>query len=748
MDINIHYARNQLYKALESNCQDADSKDQSEKRIAQWIDVINGIENDTLKIGSRKPAKYPVWVTPEVVRGGFATGRAMADAPFSDEERERLVALAPNAPANRESLFAVMLSDSGLAWLRETLASRRYKIEYPEDSALLVIAWLFENGGANEAMAIVEEIAPYAPTLRFLPKGAAEPVRRTELVHRLSSNEARVKLGEYSSSNINIEVQKEAVSVWIPYMDRLVAHWLALFGGNADEPPRVLPDLPSGWITGAKILAEEYEKLKERRSLCKKYHKPKENLQILLSATRDFLQNGPTAAGLSRAGHVVRCYVKAHGAPGDARHAKTRGEQSRTASMPGYRRIARALFRRLPETDEGIENVDELLGTVSADELSDAETQYAAREIPEIMRKIVRKATAAPLAELIRRGIVPSAEVVASLASQITSMEISRSLADENAALLIAETYKAFFRRRSLLLFDFLSQIRCAELPWVKPLLSEQCGEYGISAALRLAGYSLDFFPGVILPNTLVNQLNELYDMSGRGRPFTSELAADIFMGSFSPAFGNAALTAANLLRGSLYEKYYGLDYGAFMECAADSLRDGMRNRHRKKVLTAIFERALRESRRHGPARTLNYVVDNGMSIELAQIYTTHNLAALVAEGVKLEHSHEELALMACEHSLRLIKKALRPHARNVLRLVKNAAYAWRQSLFFLSLVPHEALDTFFSEAENLSASWLGAEITAQLFTGARIAANGGSPEKEGYRPFWGWVSEHPWFIR
>jgi hypothetical protein len=325
-------------------------------------------------------------------------------------------------------------------------------------------------------------------------------------------------------------------------------------------------------------------------------------------------------------------------------------------------------------------------------------------------------------------------------------MEIARSCADENAALLLAEIYKAFFRRRSLLLFDLQSQERYDELPWVKPLLSERHGECGVAAALRLAGYSLDFFPGVILPNTLVNQLNALYDTGGGGRPFMPELAADIFMGRFTSKFGKAALAAANLLRGSLYERYYGLDYAVFGERAAGSPGGDTARSGGKEDAAAILERVVREYARPDAERR-DYAVSNGISIELAQIYTTHNLATLVAEGVKLEHSHEELALMACEHSLRLIKQALGPNARNVLSIAKNAAYAWRQSLFFMSLAPSEAADSFMSEAENLSASRLGAEITARLFAGLRIAANGGFPIKEGYRPFLGWTSERPWFL-
>ncbi|MDR1137970.1 MAG: hypothetical protein LBK91_06570 [Synergistaceae bacterium] len=771
MDIDIHYARNELRKALRlrNRRKDADSIARAEKRIALWNAVVEGIGNGVRETSSPMAEKYPFWVTRKARMNGSATGWAAADVPFSDEERERLAVLAPYAHASRESLFAALLSDSGLAWLRETLASREYKIEYPEDAALFVIAWLLENGQTDEALSLVKEIAPYAHILRFLPKSADRAVRAAELVHRFSSNEVRAELGRESYfADCNIDMRREALSVWIPYMDRLVAHWLALFDGNTDGAPRVPPDLPFGWLDGAKALADQYETLKERRPFCSKYHNSKENLQILLSATRDFLQNGPSASNLSRVGHVVRCYVKAHGAPGDARHAKTREEQSRTASMPGYELIALALALRLPQTDEGIENVGEFLDPISGAELGGAAAQCAPYEIPESIRKVVRKATAAPLPELIRQGIVPSPDMLELFVPQVKSMEVFRSYADENIALLVAETHKAF-SRRPMPSYTQPPKGEYNDLPWVKSLRRERRGEYGVAAALRLAGYSIDFFPGVILPNTLIGHLVDLYDMSGGKPPFITYSSRNIFIVGFTPKFCEAVLAAANLLHGSLYEKYYGLDYAALKEHTSDSLSAST-------DLTAMFERTLREcatdmTATFEPAvqeymmkletvfEPYSWYGDNKlwihirlyeMSVELAHIYTAHNLAALVAEGVKTEHSYEELAFMACEYSLRLLKKSLGPNARVIWRLTKNAAYAWRQSLFFISLTPRETVDTFLSRFENLSASWLGPEITSQLFTGLRAAANGDSPEKGKHCPFVGWTSDHPrpWYAR
>jgi hypothetical protein len=73
------------------------------------------------------------------------------------------------------------------------------------------------------------------------------------------------------------------------------------------------------------------------------------------------------------------------------------------------------------------------------------------------------------------------------------------------------------------------------------------------------------------------------------------------------------------------------------------------------------------------------------MVIEQAQILTTHNLAALVHPiGVNPPVGWPELARRAfaatCRHIVRL------QHNPTPLRGIKDAAYAWRQMLFFMAM--------------------------------------------------------------
>ena len=82
----------------------------------------------------------------------------------------------------------------------------------------------------------------------------------------------------------------------------------------------------------------------------------------------------------------------------------------------------------------------------------------------------------------------------------------------------------------------------------------------------------------------------------------------------------------------------------------------------------------------------------NGMIIEQQQILTTQNLAALLAGLGLTDAIRFRLGEMAryCFHWIceRQQMKIDRWHAR--LIMVKNTAYAWRQMIFFLSLLPKE----------------------------------------------------------
>ncbi len=70
------YAYGQLRRALRHAGADS-------ARADRWRAVLDGMADGTLSIGSRTPvADTPAWVTLEVLHGGFASGRYLAEAPL------------------------------------------------------------------------------------------------------------------------------------------------------------------------------------------------------------------------------------------------------------------------------------------------------------------------------------------------------------------------------------------------------------------------------------------------------------------------------------------------------------------------------------------------------------------------------------------------------------------------------------------------------------------------------------------
>ena len=120
--------------------------------MAFWKTMHGG-----MAVGTRRPTAYPEWVTLEVAEGGFATGRPLAKH------------------AEGEVSSADFVAHGGLETLVEMLDSGRYRLDQPENAALLVIVWLLRQGRSEEATALFGEIAPYMDELRFYPHATAEP---------------------------------------------------------------------------------------------------------------------------------------------------------------------------------------------------------------------------------------------------------------------------------------------------------------------------------------------------------------------------------------------------------------------------------------------------------------------------------------------------------------------------------------------------------------------------------------------
>ncbi|MDP9793226.1 hypothetical protein J2S43_001738 [Catenuloplanes nepalensis] len=621
--VSAGYATGQLAAAFVTAAthEDPATRRRAEERVRRWSLVLSGGHAH----GSRTPVKrFPAWVTLDVMRGGFATGEPAAGGPLRPHEARF---------GSRAAAFAHYLTDAGLAELHALLDSGDYRIDVPEQGALPAVASLLRAGDRAAALDVLDAIGPFADRLCFTPVPERPVLRAPDVVWRAGAGEVGAQLAA-RTENPRVAAQREALTVWNPLADEFLTLWLDFDAGRARD------------------LLARYRELAARHTRSRKHLRRKENLYILRTAAEHAVAGReltPRHAGLLRV--AIAAMTAKRGRPGSPEHTALRTAQARHAGLPGHHQLAHAVAARLDRLDprSGVADTDAVCAPVHG------------TPVPDSIRRVVRRATAGTIPELIRARVVPSAEVLARLTPQITSVVEASGYSDP---VLMAAVYRAFRNRRSLLLLDYAHQVRIGELPWVAA--QRTTGPAGRDETVRrLGSYYLTGFPGTITPNPLVAELSTL----SPGLPWVEELAADIFMGGFTPKFGRAAALAGELLAGSLYQRYYGVDWSR-------AGRD--------------FARHCRE--RAGSPR--GSVAANGAVIEQGQIVTTHNLATLAyAAGAVPEDGWRAAADGAFGTVLRL---AARPAG---LRTRKDIAYAWRQVVFFLSVPgagdPQDAIAAF-----------------------------------------------------
>ncbi|MGW5849677.1 hypothetical protein ACWFQ8_17275 [Streptomyces sp. NPDC055254] len=725
---------------------DAATRERAESRVMRWRAVLSGMAAGTLSVGSRTPvAGLPAWVTPDVVTGGFATGAASAGGPLLAYEEE--AARRAGVPATRAALFAHSLTEDGLARLWALLDSGRYEVRVPEEAALATVAWLVRAGDFEAAAELVAVLEPFADRLRFTPRPADRPAPGVGAVHRRTVGEAAAALAR-RAPNPAVEAQREALTVWRPFEDELLAHRLEAVTGAAG----------SRWHADGAALLARYGALAAAHTRCTKHLNPKSNAAILRRALAEEVAGrtpAPRLAGLLRV--AVDAMVAKRGRPGSAAHTRLRGAQAAQAALPSHHALAALVLGRLSTLDQGAGTADvgSPVTPVTAGEAAATGLPEGAA-IPPAIAATVAAALSAPLETLVERGVVPSAEVLAELVPQLVAAVSAERYADASLRTLAAATYRAFRGRRSLLLLDLAHQVRIEELPWVRAVAAHARAdgpgrEPAHEALRRLGELAVRAFPATVLPNPLVRELAQLSGQADLGAPFVEELAADIFTGTFSPKFLQAAGVAAELLEGSLYERYYGIDYAAVraMAIARGAMARGGGRSASAPASVPEFARLCAERAGGSPGRS---VAANGKVIEQAQILTTHNLATLVARvGIAPRPGWAALAGDCFTTVCRLVARVEgHPYP---LATVKDAAYAWRQMLFHLSLCePAERADALARiEAEAARRPAHVRTRLAPALAGLRLVAAGaafgpdGTADSGRARRLLGWSTGGHW---
>lgn len=788
--VNPGYILGQLEKALAAllGSPDEAGRARAVERVARWQSVLSGMESGALTIGSRVPvADTPVWATLEVIHGGFATGALLVEGPLLPHEEALLARLPAAVGTERGRLNRWFLSPDGRRELLADLDAGRIRIDAPEEAALPVVAWLLARGDTAEALDLLEVLGAYLDRLRFYP-APADTARSIDSVVRRQPASTVAHVLRQRKPPAEIARMRETLLIWNPLCDRLVSLFLETVEG---ETPRFEVDAegkpirgpnggevivggwpcrvwPPGWFERAEALAQEYRALRREHTLGRRPDDPKSNLGRLLAlAGRAIAGRGALDArdaGWIR--RVLAAFVSRHGRPDSEDHRRVRGDQERAAAQPLHATLARLVAARLEHVspDAGIPDLRAFAGPVGEQESGSAPP--GATIPPSIEAKLLR-CLEAPVEELVRLGAIPSAEVLAEVLPQVTGAVVSAGIADPTLMRLYSATYAAFRRRRSLLLLNYERQVQFEELPWVAAMQrfrtndAESRTQAGRSLQ-HAAALSLTVFPHTLVPNPLITEFQALAKAAGLEIPWVEELAADIFMGSFTPKFARAAEAAERLLRGSVYARYYDLpEWPDAPPLTEPTLRSrifgaAMPKSGASPVLAERFAEVCRTRAREAGGGQGTNVADIGTVIEQSQILTTHNLAALFLAVDLREACRPVLPAMAerCIREVVVSLSRLDERSPNRLSEIKNAAYAWRQMMFYLSFLDSEGLLRSVAWATALHAKEgkgiclrLGPALDglAHIVDGGRFDEAGRSPG--GGRRFLGWTVGSHWLL-
>ncbi len=767
------YALGRLQRAITtmSEHEDPAVRERATKKVDRWVAVLTGMADGSLTVGSRTPVKNtPAWVTLEVAHGGFATGRYLAETPIDEEEKELLARLSPDVPGStqRERLNLAFLSDSGQGVLLEAVREGRYRIDVPEEGALPLVAWLIEHGFSELALDVIQELRPLMHRLRFYPRLQPLPRPAGATVRVATVADVSEPLRD-KQVNSRIRTMNEAMSVWAPLYDDLVSLWLDTVEG---EPPIISEDglvaggwpcrrWPDTWKERRQAWLANYNRTRVAHAYCTKHQHPKANFTRLRSALQACETDSAKLTGRD-VGWVRRALantITKHGAPGSSERIRLRQHQQEIAARPTYARLSTLLAARLSKfpSEGGLPSLSAVSSPVSDGE---AEDVAAGTPIPSVLVKKTERALEAPIEELVERGIIGSSEVLAIVLPQITAQVAAAGIENTDLRALFSRIYGAFRRRRSLLLLNLEHQVQLEELPWVaalsgirsKSLATEKQARQTLEQVTEL---SLSAFPHTILPNPLVREMGALAKQAGIATPMVEEVAADIFMGTFTKKWRDVAIVASELLEGSLYAKYYDLPPLAVYRDEPGGLLSRMKKQWGKETSDGFAELCAKRAREAGTGGG-SWVAQNGAVIEQSQILTTHNLATLTKE-LALQDKLRDWAPSLCRQIFRWI---FQRHGQPVtefraqLQMVKNTAYAWRQAIFFLSFCEDSARSEALDELTGLSAEATGtsAQRLEPAVVGLRRIVDGERFDKTGRcgpgRRFLGWSVGPHWMTK
>ena len=542
-------------------------------------------------------------------------------------------------------------------------------------------------------------------------------------VHLATVGQVRDKLNE-TKTPVQLKAFREAVLVWRPLQDRLVNLFLETVEGeapsltaHADESPSVGGGWPcqvysANWPNRMASWLQEFDGLRKQHSLTGRPHRQKEHFAQLVDIARRVAARPKSLSGrdVGRVRLILAHALHKHGRPDSEECQLHRRKHAAVAARPLHSELASVLVKRMTKLprDQGLDDPRAICFPLTADEEREFHLP-AGTAMPDPIVRQLHRCLCETVDVLVEQHLITSGEVLARLLPQITSQQRAGRFVDPAMMQLDRHIYQAFRRRRSLLLLNMESQVRLEDIPWVaavEPNRSKTSStkEAARAALAEVAALTLFSFPHVVVPNKLLQEFRALSKDAELNLPLVDELAADIFMGQFTNKFSEAAKLAADLLDGSLYTRYYCIDWGEVRRLPnrnPDKSFSIFRWFNPKPPQSNAFAE-LCAARAMVPLGTWQPAT-NGKIIEQQQIVTTQNLASLIVclqLNPKLRDSFRPMAEKCFQWVTR--RMTIKVHDRHSgLVAMKNSAYAWRQMIFYLSLMKKAELDSFLTWSDE-----------------------------------------------
>ncbi|KAI0565929.1 FHA domain containing protein [Gracilaria domingensis] len=759
------------------HCDDA-ARRHAEK-FQQWSECLHNIVNSVVRIGSRMTVREnPIFLTPEVLPGGFASGRLSAGgdlAPFEQElvDKNHLDVSASSSDYKvqlhnvRKSLNKYFLSPKGLEELYDLLKSGRYHCLHPEEAALLVMVWMLERGDVQLARGLVSTIAPYFGDVRFYPHLSSAPQSLDLKCSLLTVGAFKRRISDMgvSKGSLTYAVNKLIVEDLAPSYDMLISLILATYKKGAFDllPFEVRPS--NNMVAAFKTLFRHFEKVqgvydailhlaKQPRKELKQLGQSR-NCGKLLRIAKAFVESKKrrvmriertyTQKILNQIRFISRRGLPSVWTPGDSfrngrlslnelppklksfreRQRRTTQAEHKLVSQD-WKKLSMARISKMSTDDQtGIDDVRPLTQPVAETE-AELYGMKRGADVPSSILRMAEMLQKRTLNAMFEKELVPSMDVMAILLDQILGAAKAQCHGPVEMRRLYVSLIGAFRRRRSVLLQNYKAQVSVDQLPWFHRLEEVQRENADVNNRgnselfCELVRICISKWPDVMMPNKMVTALDQIardFSVStaqGSWIGLLPELAADIFMGEFTSKWCLHAALTKNMMTSSLYGKYYGTG-------KRKSLWDGIEELQFDSRLDCDQFASLctkRASQRevHGSSAR------NGAIIEESMILTGQNypylLQMLVFHGKRFESKEFlEICFRCFEHLKKTLIPALDKKTpwQTRKQITKNVAYGWRQLVILVSSMNCREVEHFFRHTVSLQEAIGGCTLQRAL---------------------------------